>query len=264
MTVSTKRIVTAMAVLIVVMAAPAQALAATAALWHMDEKSGTVMHDSVGNRDGTISHVRLGQPGFLQIRHSASFVRTSPKLRSRAPLISTPARVPSRSRCTSTRLRHRKPATTTSSRKAPTAPPAVSTRSNCCKTVKPSAHTRARCAMARSAAARIWRSGAGSPCDAPSIVFGDPEGRRPRLHQVDRSRLDRQQLAGRNRERPGLRLHKRPARRGRPDPRDITDRAAMCRLVPGTPARPGQDSGVMRPAGFEPATRGFEGHCSIP
>ena len=22
--------------------------------------------------------------------------------------------------------------------------------------------------------------------------------------------------------------------------------------------------GVMRPAGFEPATRGFEGHCSIP
>jgi hypothetical protein len=21
---------------------------------------------------------------------------------------------------------------------------------------------------------------------------------------------------------------------------------------------------VMRPAGFEPATRGFEGHCSIP
>ena len=66
MTVSTKRIVTAMAVLIVVMAAPSQALAATAALWHMDEKSGTVMHDSVGNHDGTISHVRLGQPGFLQ------------------------------------------------------------------------------------------------------------------------------------------------------------------------------------------------------
>ena len=65
MTVSTKRIVTAMAILIAVMAAPSQALAATAALWHMDEKSGTVMHDSVGNHDGTISHVRLGQPGFL-------------------------------------------------------------------------------------------------------------------------------------------------------------------------------------------------------
>ena len=63
--IATKRIVTAMAVLIVVMAAPAQALAATAALWHMDERSGTVMHDSVGNHDGTISHVRLGQPGFL-------------------------------------------------------------------------------------------------------------------------------------------------------------------------------------------------------
>jgi hypothetical protein len=48
------------------MVAPAQALAATAALWHMDERSGTVMHDAVGNHDGTISHVRLGQAGVHQ------------------------------------------------------------------------------------------------------------------------------------------------------------------------------------------------------
>jgi hypothetical protein len=34
------------------------------ALWHMDETSGSVMHDSVGGHDGTLSNVRLGVPGF--------------------------------------------------------------------------------------------------------------------------------------------------------------------------------------------------------
>src|SRR3954470_19054272 len=61
----TKRIVMITTVVIVAMAAPAQAQSATAALWHMDETSGTIMHDSVGHHDGTISHVRLGQPGYL-------------------------------------------------------------------------------------------------------------------------------------------------------------------------------------------------------
>ncbi len=34
------------------------------ALWHMDETSGTVMHDAVGGHDGTLSSVQLGLPGF--------------------------------------------------------------------------------------------------------------------------------------------------------------------------------------------------------
>jgi hypothetical protein len=36
-----------------------------AALWHMDETSGTVMHDAVGNHSGTLYSVALGQPGYL-------------------------------------------------------------------------------------------------------------------------------------------------------------------------------------------------------
>jgi hypothetical protein len=35
------------------------------ALWHMDETSGSVMHDSVAGHDGTLFSVALGQPGFL-------------------------------------------------------------------------------------------------------------------------------------------------------------------------------------------------------
>jgi len=35
------------------------------ALWHMDETSGSVMHDSVAGHDGTAFSVALGQPGFL-------------------------------------------------------------------------------------------------------------------------------------------------------------------------------------------------------
>jgi Concanavalin A-like lectin/glucanases superfamily len=34
------------------------------ALWHMDETSGTVMHDSGGGHDGTLSSVALGLAGF--------------------------------------------------------------------------------------------------------------------------------------------------------------------------------------------------------
>jgi hypothetical protein len=34
------------------------------ALWHMDETSGTVMHDAVASHDGTLFSVQLGVPGF--------------------------------------------------------------------------------------------------------------------------------------------------------------------------------------------------------
>jgi hypothetical protein len=71
---SVQRMVISVAVVVAVMAAPAQALAATAALWHMDERSGTVMHDAVGNHDGTISRVRLGEPGFINT--AFGFVRS--------------------------------------------------------------------------------------------------------------------------------------------------------------------------------------------
>jgi hypothetical protein len=33
------------------------------ALWHMDETSGSTMHDSIAGHDGTLSHVELGLPG---------------------------------------------------------------------------------------------------------------------------------------------------------------------------------------------------------
>jgi hypothetical protein len=35
------------------------------ARWLMNEKSGTVMHDSAGNHNGTIHSVKVGVPGFL-------------------------------------------------------------------------------------------------------------------------------------------------------------------------------------------------------
>jgi hypothetical protein len=41
------------------------ATAGLAALWHMDETSGTVMHDAVGNHTGTLTSVALGQSGYL-------------------------------------------------------------------------------------------------------------------------------------------------------------------------------------------------------
>ncbi len=35
------------------------------ALWHMDEASGSVMHDSVASHDGSLNSVALGLPGYL-------------------------------------------------------------------------------------------------------------------------------------------------------------------------------------------------------
>jgi hypothetical protein len=35
------------------------------ALWHMDELSGSVMHDSIAGHDGSLHSVALGQPGYL-------------------------------------------------------------------------------------------------------------------------------------------------------------------------------------------------------
>ena len=35
------------------------------ALWHMDEASGTLMYDSIGNHTGTLRSVQTGLPGFL-------------------------------------------------------------------------------------------------------------------------------------------------------------------------------------------------------
>lgn len=42
----------------------ASAAPGTVALWHMDETTGTVMHDSVGTHNGTLHSVQLGLPGF--------------------------------------------------------------------------------------------------------------------------------------------------------------------------------------------------------
>jgi hypothetical protein len=47
------------------LALPAAASASVVSLWHMDETSGTTMHDSVGPNNGTLTNVALGQPGFL-------------------------------------------------------------------------------------------------------------------------------------------------------------------------------------------------------
>jgi hypothetical protein len=45
--------------------AAVQAATGLSALWHMDETSGTVMHDAVGNHTGTLNSVQVGQPGYL-------------------------------------------------------------------------------------------------------------------------------------------------------------------------------------------------------
>ena len=39
--------------------------AGLAALWHMDETSGTSMNDAVGSHTGTLHSVQVGQPGYL-------------------------------------------------------------------------------------------------------------------------------------------------------------------------------------------------------
>jgi hypothetical protein len=47
-----------------VTSAPSPPPAGLVALWHMDETSGTVMHDAVGTHNGTLQNVTLGQTGF--------------------------------------------------------------------------------------------------------------------------------------------------------------------------------------------------------
>jgi concanavalin A-like lectin/glucanase superfamily protein len=46
------------------LALPQVAAAATVSLWHMDETSGTTMHDSVGANHGALTNIALGQPGY--------------------------------------------------------------------------------------------------------------------------------------------------------------------------------------------------------
>jgi len=56
-------------------ALPSGAFASTAALWHMDERSGSVMHDAVGGHDGTIRNAQLGLPGYSGTAYG--FTRTA-------------------------------------------------------------------------------------------------------------------------------------------------------------------------------------------
>jgi hypothetical protein len=44
-------------------ASASAASGSTTALWHMDETSGTTMHDSAGSNNGTLKNVKLGQAG---------------------------------------------------------------------------------------------------------------------------------------------------------------------------------------------------------
>jgi hypothetical protein len=48
------------------------------ALWHMDETSGSTMYDSIAGHNGALFHVKLGQPGFLNLAYgfngSSSYV----------------------------------------------------------------------------------------------------------------------------------------------------------------------------------------------
>ncbi|MEA2254708.1 MAG: hypothetical protein QOG35_753 [Solirubrobacteraceae bacterium] len=46
--------------------------AGAVALWHMDETTGTVMHDSIGGHDGSLDAVQLGVPGFLNTAYGFS------------------------------------------------------------------------------------------------------------------------------------------------------------------------------------------------
>jgi hypothetical protein len=56
--------------------APA-AWAGTVALWHMDETSGTVMHDSAGGHDGAIHNVLLGVPGYVKTAYQFNGTNSS-------------------------------------------------------------------------------------------------------------------------------------------------------------------------------------------
>jgi hypothetical protein len=62
------------ATLVLLTAAPAGA-ATTVAKWHMDERSGGVMHDAVEDNDGSLHSVRLGQPGYWH--HAYGFTGSS-------------------------------------------------------------------------------------------------------------------------------------------------------------------------------------------
>jgi len=57
-------IATAAATALVLVAAPVLAAPSTAALWHMNETSGSTMRDASGHgNDGTLRNIRLGVPG---------------------------------------------------------------------------------------------------------------------------------------------------------------------------------------------------------
>jgi hypothetical protein len=49
---------------VIALTLPEAASAATVALWHMNETSGTTMADSVGTNHGTLRNVDVGLPGF--------------------------------------------------------------------------------------------------------------------------------------------------------------------------------------------------------
>jgi hypothetical protein len=51
---------------------PAAAIAGTVALWHMDESSGTVMHDAAGSNNGTIHGATIGVPGYVHTAYQFS------------------------------------------------------------------------------------------------------------------------------------------------------------------------------------------------
>jgi hypothetical protein len=53
----------------VVQSAPSPPPAGVVALWHMDETTGTVMHDAAGSHNGTLQNVALAQPGFAGVAY---------------------------------------------------------------------------------------------------------------------------------------------------------------------------------------------------
>ena len=53
----------------VVQSAPNPPPAGVVALWHMDETTGTVMHDAAGSHNGTLQNVALAQPGFAGLAY---------------------------------------------------------------------------------------------------------------------------------------------------------------------------------------------------
>jgi hypothetical protein len=70
----------------VALAVPDVAAAATVALWHMDETSGTTMTDSVGANHGRLRKVTLGQPGVSATAFGFGGVGSIATVASRAAL----------------------------------------------------------------------------------------------------------------------------------------------------------------------------------